>query len=102
MSHLARRHAITGDLLAKFTSAIRPGREKRLRDLWELTELPADEFADEVAQFYKLPRLELAAIAGGHIAGRTILASFPARDDGLSVPAQGRRRPHFSGRRSDR
>ena len=31
---LARRHAITGDPLVKFTAAIRPGREKKLRDLW--------------------------------------------------------------------
>ena len=60
VSHLARRHAITGDLLAKLNSAGR--REKRLRDLWELTELPADQFADEVAQFYQLPRLDLAQL----------------------------------------
>ena len=55
-AHLARKHAITGDLLAKFTSA---SGEKKLRDLWELTELAADEFADEVARFYHLPRLNL-------------------------------------------
>jgi general secretion pathway protein E len=59
VGYLARKHSITGDLLAKFASTHRPGREKKLRDIWELTDLPADEFADEVAQFYKLPRLDL-------------------------------------------
>jgi general secretion pathway protein E len=58
MGHLARKHAVTGDLLAKLTSA-RPGKERRLRDLWELTDLSADDFADEVAHFFKLPRLNL-------------------------------------------
>ena len=59
VGYLARRQAITGDILAKLTAANRPGREKTLRDLWELTDLSADDFADEVAQFYKLPRLTL-------------------------------------------
>ena len=55
-AHLARKSAITGDLLAKFTSA---SGEKKLRDLWEVTELPAEEFAEEVARFFNLPRLSL-------------------------------------------
>ena len=55
-SYLARKHSITGDLLSPSTS---PGREKRLRELFELTELSANDFADEVASFYKLPRLDL-------------------------------------------
>ena len=59
MGYLARKHSITGDLLSKFASAGRPGKERKLRDLWELTDLPANDFADEVAHFYKLPRLDL-------------------------------------------
>ena len=59
MAYLARKHAITADLLTKFASIDRPGKEKKLRELWELTELPIDAFADEVAYFYKLPRLDL-------------------------------------------
>src|SRR4029078_10216572 len=58
-SYLARRHALTGDLLSKFGPADKPGREKRLRDLWELPELSANDFADEVSRFYKLPRVSL-------------------------------------------
>jgi general secretion pathway protein E len=62
IGHLARKHSITGDVLSKFASADRPATEKRLRDLWELTDLPASEFADEVSHFYRLPRLDLAQL----------------------------------------
>jgi general secretion pathway protein E len=71
VAHLARRHAITGDLLARFTAATRPGRDTKLRNLWELTDLPADEFADAVAHFYKLPRLDLPQLlAASSLAGQ--------------------------------
>ena len=59
MGCLARKNVVTGDVLSKFASADRPGQERKLRELWELTDLSADAFADEVAQFYKLPRLNL-------------------------------------------
>ena len=84
--YLARKHSITGDLLSKFTSAGRPGKEKRLRDLWELTDLPANDFADEVAHFYKLPRLDLpqllaATPLAGAFSHRFLreMAVFPCR-----------------------
>src|SRR4051812_27330989 len=35
------------------------GGDKSLRKLWELTDLSANDFADEVARFYGLPRLTL-------------------------------------------
>jgi general secretion pathway protein E len=57
-SHLARRNILTGDL-SKFGPADGTGGQKRLRDLWELTELSATDFADEVSRFYKLPRVSL-------------------------------------------
>jgi general secretion pathway protein E len=72
MAHLARKHAVTGDLLAKFTSA---SGEKKLRDLWEVTELPADEFAEEVARFFNLPRLSLPQLLGAS----SLAASFTHR-----------------------
>jgi general secretion pathway protein E len=59
MSYLARKHSITGDLLLESNPSGPPGKEKTLRYLWELTDLPASDFADEVAFFYKLPRLDL-------------------------------------------
>ena len=75
VGYLARRHSITGDLLAKFAAAHPPGRDKRLRELWELTDLPADAFADEVARFYKLPRLDLPQL----IAATSLAGSFSHR-----------------------
>src|SRR5882672_3887772 len=36
-----------------------------LRRLWEQTELPATEFADEVARFYHLPRAALPRLLSG-------------------------------------
>jgi general secretion pathway protein E len=36
-----------------------PGDERTLRKLWELTELSANDFADEVAGFFEVPRVGL-------------------------------------------
>ena len=68
---LARKHLITGDLLTRFVSAEHAGAERKLRDLWPLTDLSASDFADEVARFYKLPRLALPQLlAATSLAGR--------------------------------
>jgi len=64
VSYLARKHAIAGNLLSNLTTPDRPGREKRLRDLWEVTDLSAEDFANEIAQFYKLTRLDLPQLIG--------------------------------------
>jgi general secretion pathway protein E len=56
--YLTRKHSITGDLVAKSTPD-NAGKDRKLRDLWELSDLSANDFADEVAQFYKLPRVDL-------------------------------------------
>src|SRR5437763_13407670 len=58
-SYLARKYSITGDLLSKFDPTTRSGGQQKLRDLWELTDLSANDFADEVARFFALPRLNL-------------------------------------------
>ena len=69
-SYLARKYSITGDLLSKPTHEGTPG-EKKLRELWELTDLSANDFADEVARFYDLPRLSLPQlIASSSLTGR--------------------------------
>ena len=86
--YLARKHSITGDLRSSFASAGRSGIEKRLRDLWELSDLSASEFADEIAHFYKLPRLDLPQlVAASSLAGAFSqrflreMAVFPCRID---------------------
>jgi general secretion pathway protein E len=57
--HLVRKSVVTGDLLSKAGAVDKTHAPTRLRDLWELTDLSANDFADEVAHFYKLPRLGL-------------------------------------------
>jgi len=58
-SYLTRTQALTGDLLSKVGPQSKSRRQKRLRDLWELTDLSASDFADAVARFFELPRLKL-------------------------------------------
>jgi general secretion pathway protein E len=74
-SHLARKHAISGDLLTGAGAADRGAGAKRLRELWELTELSADSFADDVANFYGLPRLDLPQL----LAASSLNAKFASR-----------------------
>jgi general secretion pathway protein E len=74
-SYLARKQAISGDLLAKFGNGNETVAERRLRDLWELTELSASDFADEVAQFYGLSRIDLQQM----IAASSLAARFSRR-----------------------
>jgi general secretion pathway protein E len=46
-----------------------------LRRLWEQSDLPANEFADEVARFYKLPRIPLPRL----LAASPLLGQFSRR-----------------------
>src|SRR5437773_6137990 len=62
VGHLARKHSIKSDLLAKSAPADDLAGEARLRELWELTELSAGAFADEVASFFELRRMSLPEI----------------------------------------
>ena len=87
---LARKHLITGDLLTRFVSAEQTGRERKLRDLWPLTDLSASDFADEVARFYKLPRLALPQL----LAATSLAGQFSQRFcDRRSILVDGRRLP---------
>src|SRR6476660_652113 len=54
--HLARKQFIKGDFLSEHGAVGAMGRERKLRDLWELTDLSASDFATEIATFYKLSR----------------------------------------------
>src|SRR5262249_39258888 len=56
-SYLLRRHHVAKDLGPRLEGA--EGQDGQLPKLWELTELSAGEFADEVAQFSGWPRAGL-------------------------------------------
>src|SRR5262249_23323654 len=59
----------------KLGSANGARSEAKLRDLWEKSELSANDFADEVAQFYELPRLGLPEL----VAASAAVARFSRR-----------------------
>ena len=62
VGHLARKHALSGDLVHKLADHHK--KQKKLRELWELTDLSASDFADETASFYELARLDLPQLLG--------------------------------------
>ena len=71
-AYLARKYSITGDLTLKPTA---PGQTRKLRELWALTNLSASDFADEIASFWKLPRLSLAQL----LAAKALTTGFAHR-----------------------
>jgi len=73
-SALVRKNAIKSDVV---TSLQHIGQRKRnrLRELWELTELSAPAFADEVAGFYQLERIALPDM----LAARALTSRFSRR-----------------------
>jgi general secretion pathway protein E len=61
--HFQRKHAFPG-ALANSESGADSATDQRLRKLWEVSELPAGDFADEVSEFYGLPRIALPELLG--------------------------------------
>jgi general secretion pathway protein E len=58
--HLLDRNLLAADATARFKHAKGSGTDKPLHKLWQLSETSAHEFADEVANFFALPRVGLA------------------------------------------
>ena len=56
-NHLRSKNHLAGEVSLRDGTAA--GNERTLQKLWELTELSANDFADEVAQFFKVPRVPL-------------------------------------------
>src|SRR2546423_11733699 len=75
VKYLGERHFNAAGLLAKLNSAGRRNGEKTLRDLWEASDLSANDFAEEVAHFYRLPRIALPQL----IAAPTLAPKFSRR-----------------------
>jgi len=68
--YLSAKSPNTSDLLSRLNSSGRAG-DKTLRDLWEMTDVSANDFADEVARFYRLPRVTLPQLlAAASLVGR--------------------------------
>ena len=60
--YLVSKNLIAGDVIAKFDARNVPGSSQSLRRLWELTDLSANDFADEVARFHGISRMSLAQL----------------------------------------
>ena len=75
VKYLGERHFNAASLLSKLNSAPRRNGEKTLRDLWEASDLSANDFAEEVARFYRLPRAGLPQL----IAAPTLAPKFSRR-----------------------
>jgi general secretion pathway protein E len=58
-SYLHRNGHVGGDFVSLETSSQTQGSDRALRKLWELTDLSANDFAEEVSRFYKVPRANL-------------------------------------------
>ncbi len=56
-NHLRSKNHLAGEVSLRDGTAA--GNERTLQKLWELTELSANDFADEVSQFFKVPRVPL-------------------------------------------
>ena len=75
VEYLSSRHFNAGNLLSKLSASGRRTGEKTLRDLWEVSDLSANDFATEVASFYSLPRTTLPQL----IAATALTAKFSRR-----------------------
>ena len=75
VNYLSSRHFNAAGLLAKLNSTPRRNGDKTLRDLWEASDLSANDFATEVAAFYRLPRVTLPQL----IAATPLTAKFSRR-----------------------
>jgi general secretion pathway protein E len=63
-NYLASKYRFTPGATSKSDSSATQDAERSLRKLWELTDLSANDFAQEVAQYYGLGRLSLLQLLG--------------------------------------
>jgi len=73
--HLSGKNYIVSNLNSNSGSPKEQNLEPNLRKLWESTELSANDFAEEVARFYALPRVGLPQL----IAASAITTPFSQR-----------------------
>src|ERR1043165_9796921 len=85
--YLTERHINAAALLAKLNSGGRRIDDKTLRDLYDASDLSANDFAEEVAAFYRLPRVALAQL----VAAQPLTGKFSRRflRETLVFPYQG-------------
>src|SRR6185437_8018014 len=60
--YLVSKNYVAGDLISKLELPSAQNAGQTLRRLWELTDLSANDFADEVARFHSIPRMNLGEL----------------------------------------
>jgi general secretion pathway protein E len=75
VSYLASTNHVEGHIISKLALAASRGPETSLRNLWELSELSANDFADKASLFYGLPRATLPRM----MASASLTARFSRR-----------------------
>jgi len=94
LRHLAERNLVSAQFARNYADPSDPHSNVTVRQLWEASDISADDFADEVATFFQLPRLTLPELMGarsltGRFAQRFLreAAVFPfaASDDGFGL-----------------
>jgi general secretion pathway protein E len=73
--HLRRKKYLAADAPASTESSAGHSSGIALNKLWELTDLSASDFADEVAQFHKVPRVSLSEL----LAAPSLVKQFSRR-----------------------
>jgi len=73
--YLSTKYSIVGELTPPSGASDGARTESKLRDLWQSTDLSANDFAVEVAHFYALPRLGLPEL----IAASPVVERFSRR-----------------------
>src|SRR2546429_8311795 len=63
-NYLSSKFRFTSGATSKFDTSTTQDTERTLRKLWESTDLSANDFANEVAEYYGLPRLSLPQLIG--------------------------------------
>ena len=88
IDHLVRRDCLPASAAATLAAPDAHGGGPLLRRLWKMSEMSAGDFADEVAHYHELPRIDLPALmAAASSADRFTArflretAVFPHRDD---------------------
>jgi general secretion pathway protein E len=66
LRHLAERNLVSAQFARNYAGPPDAHSNVTVRQLWEASDISADDFADEVAAFFQLPRLTLPELMGAH------------------------------------
>ena len=113
--HLLHQRMVPGDIKGRFNLSEARRTGKPLHRLWQVSGIPVHEFANDVARFFDVPRVELAELMaatpladnfserflrelppGDRIPSRSALAYESGRRGQRSVAANGPRMPGSS------